>query len=421
MRAARIVLTAERRAELEEITRAATAEQRQVFRAHVILQAAEDFSAHDHTNVAIAAELDVDRKTVGKWRARFAIGGVKGLEDAPRSGRPPKTDAATRCQIIAVACSLGSQVENSKPEAIREQLDQLIVKLADKGVLDSQERKAATAAADSIYRSACRLRGPRAEEEPARTRWTLATLAQAVAEAEIAELSASSLWRILNQSEIKPHRQKMWLHSPDPDFKRKVNEICQLYLHPPEGASVICVDEKTGIQILRRIHPGRSAMPGRVAREEFEYERQGTLCLFAGFEVQTGQVFGRLREGRTAWDTQRFMEELANWRRDREIHIVWDNLNTHAEAKWRDFNRAHGNRFHFHYTPIHASWVNQVECFFSVFTRRLLDHASFSCPEDFVWKARTFLARWNQREARSFRWRFAGYPSQADLDRARAA
>ncbi len=416
MRAPSIRLTTEQRQSLGSLSRAATAEQREALRARVVLRAAEDLP-----NVEIANELGIDRKTVGKWRSRFAKCGEEGLEDAPRSGRPPKTDAVTRCQIIAVACSLGSQVESSKPEAFREELDQLIVKLADKGVLDGQEREQATAAADSIYRATRRLRGPRAEEEPARNRWTLSTLAQAVAEAEIAQLSCSSLWRILNQSELSPHRQKMWLHSPDPDFKRKVTEICELYLRPPQGASVICVDEKTSIQILRRIHPGRPAMPGRLAREEFEYERQGTLCLFAGFEVQTGQVFGRLRETRTTWDTHQFLEELAQWRPTGEIHLVWDNLNTHAESRWQEFNRTQNGRFHFHYTPIHASWVNQVECFFGIFTRRLLDHSSFSCPEDFVWKARTFLAHWNQHEAKPFRWCFAGYPSRADLDRTMAA
>ena len=133
------------------------------------------------------------------------------------------------------------------------------------------------------------------------------------------------------------------------------------------------------------------------------------------------QVFGRLRDGRSGWDTRQFMEELARWRPDREIHIVWDNLNTHSAAKWEAFSNAHGGRFHFHYTPIHASWVNQVECFFSIFTRRVLRHASFSCPADFAWKARTFLAHWNQHEAKPFRWLFPGYGPPSELDRQRAA
>lgn len=419
MHAPSIVMTAEQRGTLHKIERAATSQQRDVLRANVVLLAAENVS-----NVEIGRELGIDRKTAGKWRSRFELCGLKGLKDAPRSGRPPKTDAVVRCQVIAVACSLAKQVEDSKPEAAKEALDNLIDKLANKGVLDEQARSQAAAAADVIYQASAKLRGPRPEEEAcARNTWTLASLAQAVAEAEIAELSSSTIWRILHQSELKPHLHKMWLHSPDPDFKAKVTEICQLYLHPPKDASVICVDEKSAMQILRRIHPGRPAMPGQAAREEFEYERNGTMCLFAAFDVQTGKVFGRLREGRTTWDTHCFMEELATqWLPEGEVHIIWDNLNTHAESSWQEFNQAHGERFHFHYTPIHASWVNQVECFFSIFTRRVLKHASFSCKEDFVWKAQTFLTHWNAYEAHPFRWVFSGYPPpQAELENQLAA
>jgi len=411
-----IVLTAKQREIFERIKRAATSEQREVLRANVVLLAAENLA-----NVTIAHEVGVTRKTVGKWRARFARLGERGLVDEPRSGRPSKTDGVVRCQVIAAACSLAKQVEDSKPEAAKQSLDKLIDTLADKGVLNSQERTEATAVSDTIYRAAAQLRGPKPEEAHARTQWTLASLSQALADADIVRISPSTLSRILNQCDLKPHRHKMWLHSPDPDFKAKATEICQLYLDPPEGSSVICVDEKTSMQILERIHPGRPAAPGRLAREEFEYERHGTMCLLAGFEVQTGQVFGRLREGRTGWDTLQFMEELAQWRPDGQIHIIWDNLNTHAESKWQDFNHAHGDRFHFHYTPIHASWVNQVECFFSIFARRVLKHSTFSCVEDFLWKARTFLAQWNQHEAKPFRWTFSGYPLQTGIDRRRAA
>jgi transposase len=416
MRAQSIVLIPEQRQALEQIERAATAEQRAGLRARVILRAAEAVA-----NTRIADDLKVDRKTVGKWRSRFLEQGIEGLVDAQRSGRPPKFDVVVRCQVIAVACSLGKQVEDSKPEALKQQLDGIIEHLAKKKVLNKREAKKAAAASDTIYRAARTLKGPKDDANSTRTGWTLVTLAQAVAEAEIAHLSRSSVWRFLHDSELKPHQHKMWLHSPDPDFKRKVTEICQLYLHPPAGASVICVDEKSGMQILRRIHPGRAAAPGQSAREEYEYERMGTMCLFAGFEVGTGQVFGRLRDGRRDWDTRQFMEELAKWRPDREIHVVWDNLNTHSAAKWKEFSKAHGDRFHFHYTPIHASWVNQVECFFSIFTRRVLRHASFSCLAEFVWRARTFLAHWNEHEAKPFRWKFAGYGTPVELEQQQAA
>jgi hypothetical protein len=418
MHAPSVVLTAEQRTTIEKVGRAATSAQRDVLRANVVLLAAENVS-----NIEIGRRLGIDRKTAGKWRSRFDLFGLEGLKDAPRSGRPPMADVVVRCQVIAVACSLAKQAEDGKPEAAKQALDNLINKLAKKGALDEQAHSQVTAAADTIYEASAQLRGPRPEEEScARTTWTYASLAQAVAEAEIAELSKSTIWRILEQSEIKPHRHKMWLHSLDPDFKAKVTEICQLYLHPPKDASVICVDEKSGMQILRRINTGRAAAPGQTAREEYEYERLGTKCLFAAFDVQTGRVFGRLRDGRTAWDTHCFMEELATqWLPEGQVHVIWDNLNTHAKSSWQEFNRDHGERFHFHYTPVHASWVNQVECFFSIFARRVLKRSSFSCREDFVWKAQTFMTHWNQYEAHPFRWVFSGYPPQIELASQQAA
>jgi transposase len=112
------------------------------------------------------------------------------------------------------------------------------------------------------------------------------------------------------------------------------------------------------------------------------------------------------------------MEELALWRPEGDIHLVLDNLNTHHGERWETFNRAHGGRFHFHYTPVHASWVNQVECFFSIFGRRILRDGDFSSPEDLDWKAKTFLVRWNELEAHPFRWTFMGYPQQVGMNRA---
>jgi transposase len=414
MRAARIVPTAEQRRELDRIEHAASEEQRKVFRVRVIVRAAENFPAEEHSNVVIAKEFGVDPKTVGKWRSRFALNGIKGLDDSPRSGRPSKTDAVQRCQIIRLACvpatDDGPADLDRAHEAMGDVIDRLKVEAAER-----ERMKAALAQLTEAARSC-----PRTYASPARTDWTVSTLHQAILEAEIARLSRASVWRILDHTDLRPHRRQMWLHSPDPDFKRKVTEVCDLYLHPPKGASVICVDEKTGMQALRRIHAGRPAAPGQFARREFEYERLGTRCLLAGFEVHTGKVFGRITEGRSASQTVSFMDELAKWRPSGEVHVVWDNLNTHLDGpdnRWEEFNRRHRGRFHFHYTPIHASWVNQVECFFSILSRRVLRHGDFSSIEDFEWKLRTFLAEWNLREAHPFRWTFTGYPLQVDMRR----
>jgi transposase len=410
VKATPILVTAEQRASLERIERAATSEQREVLRSRIVLCAAEGLG-----NAEVGRHLRIERKTVGKWRGRFAAKGLDGLKDAPRSGRPSVADGVVRCQVLAVACSFSQSAlekSSSAPEALKREMKEILRRFSGSDEEYARLERAVDEIAQAIPRA------PRAEEAPARTGWTIATLTQAILEAEIAKLSQSTVWRILNQNDLQPHRRRMWLHSPDPQFKEKVTEICQLYLRPKPDSTVISVDEKTGMQILKRIHPGRPAAPGRLARREFEYERLGTMCLFAGFEVHTGKVFGRLREGRTAWDLRCYLNELARWRPCGEIHLVLDNLNIHLGERMTEFNREQGGRFHFHYTPIHASWVNQVECFFSIFDRRVLRDGDFSCVEDFAWKARTFLERWNEREAHPFRWTFTGYPLQIGLQRA---
>ena len=121
------------------------------------------------------------------------------------------------------------------------------------------------------------------------------------------------------------------------------------------------MDEKTCIQALERKHLGRRAIPGRAGRREFEYIRHGTRTLIAAFDVKTGQVFGQCRQRRTAEDLRQFMEALAERYPKGEVYVVWDNLNIHHGAAWRRFNERHGGRFHFVYTPLHASWVNQIK------------------------------------------------------------
>jgi transposase len=354
--------------------------------------------------------LGVTRKTVHKWRGRFVKGRLEGLEDAPRSGRPSKLGPVARSQIIATACSFAPEARgatSSAPQALQSGMKEVIRRFAG----SAEERKRLEAAAGEIAQVIPR--PPRAEEEPARTGWTIDSLTRAVAEAGIASVHPSTIWRLLSDVDLKPWTHRNWLHSPDPLFKEKATEICELYLHPPPGSTTICVDEDCGMQVLERIHPSRPALPGQPARREYEYKRHGTMGLIAGFEVSSGQVLGRFSETRTAADLLSFMEDLATvWRPTGEIHIVWDNLNIHAAPRWEEFNRRHGGRFHFHYTPIHASWLNQIECFFSIFSRRVLRLGDFCSPSDFTWKGRNFLSRWNEAEAHPFRWTFTGYPLQ---------
>ena len=211
-----------------------------------------------------------------------------------------------------------------------------------------------------------------------------------------------------------------WLHSPDPQFREKVTTITDLYLHPPAGAVVLSIDEKTGMQALERRFPDRPAGPGRPGRREFEYTRHGTQSLLCAFEVHRGRVVGDCRDTRTAADLVGFMETVAVEYPTGPVHVIWDCLNIHfdgTEQRWTAFNARHGQRFVFHYTPKHASWVNQIELFFSILQRQCVRAGSFRSPAELRTTVLAFLAAWNRDRAHPFRWTFTGYPLQAGRDR----
>jgi len=317
------------------------------------------------TENQVARELGTTVKTVRKWRNRYIKHGLKGLEDLPRSGAPAKFDVCQRCEVIAIACD---QPENyGFPESAT---------------------------------------------------WSLDRLTQVVQnEVEGAMMSRSSVFRTLNENELKPHKLRMWLHSKDPKFKEKVNDIVSLYNDPPKDAVVLSIDEKTGMQALERKYETHLPRPGKSGRYEYEYIRHGTQSLIASFETQTGEVYGECGSTRKAEDLERFMENIAQKYKDyRKIIVIWDNLNIHHDgpsSRWSTFNERHNNKFELHYTPLHASWVNQVEIFFSIIQKRCLKWASFSSTEELQEKVMTFIQRWNEKDGHPFNWTFRGYPMQS--------
>jgi hypothetical protein len=202
---------------------------------------------------------------------------------------------------------------------------------------------------------------------------------------------------------------RVWLHSPDPDFREKVERICQLYLAAPPKSAVVCIDEKP-MQVLARKHPTTRQPDGSV-RREFEYKRHGTCCLLAGFDVRTGEVLGSVVQRRTGPALVAFLERVAKRYPTGRVYVVWDNLNIHGDGRdkrWTRFNRRHGGRFRFVHTPLHASWVNQVEIWFSILQRRVLRHGSFASQSMLRDAVLGFIAHWNRVEAHPFRWTFTG-------------
>jgi hypothetical protein len=239
--------------------------------------------------------------------------------------------------------------------------------------------------------------------------WSYQAVADALFERNGERVSRSTVRRVLGAGGWRPHRVRYWLHSPDPDFRAKVARICRLYRYPPKDAVVVCVDEKP-MQALARRHPIHAGHRG-VVRHEFEYRRRGTCSLLAAFDIRTGEVFGRVVRHRDARALLAFMHALAQRYDGRRVYIVWDNLNVHCEgqdARWTRFNQEHGHRFRFVYTPLHASWVNQVEIWFSILQRRVLRYGSFESVTALAHDVRGFIRHWNHAEAHPFRWTFAG-------------
>jgi len=346
-----IVLEDEERSELERIVGAASSEVRMVQRARIVLRCADGHGVNE-----ITEQLGCSPPTVSKWRGRYAREGIEALGDAPRPGPPLTHGPETRAILIAKACT----------------------------------------------------RPPETPEGARRERWTYEELGEEVG------MSASQAHVILSRAEIKPHRVKMWCHSTDPDYQKKMRSIVRLYVRRPKGEPVLCIDEKTGMQALSRARELQPAAPRRAARFEFEYQRNGTRCLFGCFNIATGQVLGRCTRSRKRPDFLGFMDLVASVYRQPRVHVVLDNLNTHKDTNQGDFvtewNRSHGRRFVFHYTPTHGSWLNQIELWFGIVSRRVLRHGQFRSPDSLVAAIESFIDTWNRLEAHPFRWTYEGLP-----------
>lgn len=350
-------LAQKERDELRAITRHQCGEARFNRRARIILMAAEGKSIS-----AIARHIGTCRARIGQWIKRFKMHRIDGLQDLPRTGRPAEITPLERHQVIATACSAPKDF--------------------------------------GIRRSVL---------------WDHATLAEAVVSAGLVRsISSRTVCRILDDAEIKPHRVKMWCHSDDPAYQEKMQAIVNLYINLPKGEPVLSIDEKTGMQALSRRRPMQLPRSGYDARFDFEYRRNGTRCLFGCFNVGTGKVHGQCTTQRKRTDFLSFMDRVASIYRQRRVHVVLDNLNTHRNtnqgAYMTQWNKRHGNRFVFHYTPTHGSWLNQIELWFGILSRRILRYGNFHSPDELVAAVTAFIEAWNETEAHPFRWTYDGHP-----------
>ena len=271
------------------------------------------------------------------------------------------------------------------------------------------------------------------------TRWSLDDIAATILNQAHAEaMSRSTIFRILDGADLKPHRSVYWLNSHDPDFQAKAREVCGLYVNAPrlqeQGRLLICTDEKTGMQILERKYPTKLAEPGKPERREQEYIRHGTLALIGSFVVPTGEVVWDVGPTRTSVDFAAHLQKVAEHFPDmRGFDWVLDNLNTHWSLEVcevvaslsdvafdpqklkrgeqrREFLTDSSHKHVFHFTPKHGSWLNQVELWFSILSRRFLQRGDFRSPEVFTDQLRRFLDDYNACHAHPFRWTYTGQP-----------
>ena len=338
------------REELERRVRSNTVEVRAAERARLVLLAADGWS-----NRAIGEAIGMHYNQVGVWRHRFDSYGLAGLADEERSGRPPVYGHDDVLLLV-------------------------------KTVTEPPPQGAA--------------------------RWTMEAIARRLNEAHRVPISASQVWRICKSLDLKPWQTESWMTSHDPEFWAKAADVCGLYLNPPDNALVWSVDEKTGIQAKSRVNPTRPAVPGIPVRREFEYRRNGTAVLFAGLNVHDGDVAAWVTDSTRTDNFVAFLADLdAQTPAGVQLHCIVDNLSAHFTAKVEAFLDERPHIF-LHNTPTHASWLNQVELFFSILERRLLRNGEFHSVEELTERIITFINDYNRR-AKPFRWTYDGRPLKA--------
>jgi len=324
-KASAIELDNTQREVLLRLVQSNTAEVRLARRAGIVLLAADGFDNYD-----IGEMLGVGRVQVGRWRARYAADGFKGIEqDLPRGGRKPKADPL---EIVRLTTQ-------TKPDVS--------------------------------------------------TQWSTRSLAA------VAGVSDTTIQRIWKAHGLKPHRTKQFKVSRDPLFVEKLEDIVGLYMSPPEHALVLCCDEKSQIQALDRTQPGLPMKPGRAATMTHDYKRNGTTTLFAALNILDGQVIGQCQQRHTHVEWLKFLRQIDRQTpKGKTLHLIADNYATHKHPKVRRWLDKHP-RFHMHFTPTSASWLNMVERFFRDITVERLRRGVFTSVLELIQAIDQYVAHHN--------------------------
>jgi transposase len=366
-RAVPVMLSAGERKTLKKRVRGAKTAHRDRLRAQIVLSA-----ACGRDNARIARDLGISQDTVRKWRGRFAGRGLDGLADLPRSGRPRRISELTRAAVVALACQL-----------------------------------------------------PAATGVPL-SRWTGPELLAEITKAGLScQLSVSSVLRILAEHPVKPWQYQSWISPRDPDFAARASVILDLYqgfyrgkrLRP--GDRILCVDAKPSIQARGRCRPTAPAARGKPMRVEHEYVRHGALALLAALDVHTGTVFAATpaTTGIAPFmDLMGQVMSLPEYKDAPRVFVIVDNGSDHrGQAAVRRLQDAWPNAIMIH-TPVHASWLNQAEIFFSITQKKVLSPNDFASLDELAGTLLAFVDRYNQT-ARPFNWKFTAADLARLLDR----
>ena len=289
-------------------------------------------AAQGTANEVIAAQLGISKPSVLKWRSRFADAGVDGLDDAPGRGRPPIYDRRFVEKVIATTLR--------KPP---------------RGV----------------------------------THWSTRTLAEHLG------VSHGTIHEIWRDAGLQPHRTRTFKYSSDPKLEEKVTDVVGLYMNPPENAIVLCVDEKTQLQALDRTQPLLPMRPHQVARHTHDYVRHGVTSLFAALDVRTGEVTGTCYQKHRHQEFLAFLNLLVRVYPRRQLHVIVDNASSHQTPEVAEWLRRH-RRVHLHFTPTGSSWLNQVETWFSILSRRAIRRGAFRSLAALIAAIQRFLDGWNE-------------------------
>ena len=306
-------------------------------------------AAEGQRNEQIQQRLGVSKPVVIKWRRRFATDRLAGLADEPGRGRRRKYAADIRHRIAATACS-------TPPESVG-------------------------------------------------THWSIRSLARHLG------VGVAVVQAVLEAESIQPHRFRYWKDSPDPEFEPKMLAVVGLYLHPPQNAVVLSVDEKTSIQALDRTQPRLPMKPHRIERLSHEYKRHGTASLLASLEVHSGQVRAESMQRNDSATFIRFLRLLLQAYPDKELYLIADNGASHRSKKTLAWVAKH-KRLHLTFTPTHASWLNQIEIWFGILTRKVVRRGIFKSRQELVDRLMNFIKTYNQ-QARPFEWTYTGSPLAA--------